>query len=434
MLYQSVNNIKKWVFMGIMSFISHSFGYSQPFTPYPELDRYIKFGLDSNPGLQEEKLKYRMSVERIKQRGVLPDPVLSGGVFVSPVETRVGPQQAKISMSQMFPWFGTLKAQSRQADFTSKAAYFSYLETANELVYMIKTSYYQLTYIDQQLSVIRQQADILKKLENYMVIRFENNKAILSDVLDIQMEKEKLENRLNELQLKKSTLTYEFYNTLNVNQQDKVKTITSFTEVTVPDIIIDSVFRSNFRLRELAYQQSATEAALEESKQRAKPSVGVGLDYVFIGERNDIDVAGNGKDVLMPMISLQLPVFRRKNNAAIEEKKLQTDMLQHRELQLKNTLDNRWKEARNKYTIAKNDMELSESLLTKAEKSKEIIITAYETGKKAYEDVLRIQHKLFDYQLMYREAAHNITRAVAELEYLMSGDFLIISEDIEAIN
>ena len=378
-------------------------------------------------------LKYEMSVERIEQSGVLPDPVLSGGIFISAVETRVGPQQAKISVSQMFPWFGTLKAQSLQTNYASKAAYFGYLETANKLVYSIKTSWYQLTYIEQQLSIINEQIEILNKLENYMVIRFENNQAILSDVLDIQMEKEKLQNSLNELKLTKATLISEFYNTLNVRRQEDINTVTSFTEASLPDIVIDSVFRSNFRLRELEYHQSATEAALQESKQRAKPSIGLGLDYVFVGERNDVSIADNGKDVLMPMIRLQLPIFRKKYNAAIEEKRLQTNMLQQREQQLKNTLDSRWQKALNNYAIAKNNLELSESLLTKAVKSKEIIITSYETGKKMYEDVLRVQHKLFDYQLMYLEAAHDLTRAVAELEYLMSGDFLIMSEDNETI-
>lgn len=430
MIYKSIHNIKKWLYTGLLTLITFSSGFSQNFTPYTELDRYIKLGLDSNPGLLEEELKYQVSLEQMKQSGILPDPVVSGGIFISPVETRVGPQQAKISVSQMFPWFGTLKAQSLQANLASKAAYFSYLEAANELVYNIKTSWYQLTYVDQQIAIINEQNAILEKLENYMVIRFQNNQAILSDVLDIQMEKEKLENRLNDLQLTRKILISEFYNTLNVRQQDDIITVTSFKEVSLPNFAIDSVFRSNFRLRELEYQQSATEAALQESIQRAKPSIGLGLDYVFVGERNDVSISDNGKDVLMPMISLQLPVFRKKYNADIEEKRLQTNMLQQREQQLKNTLDSRWQKALNNYAIAKNDLELSESLLAKAKKSKEIITTAYETGKKMYEDVLRVQHKLFDYQLMYLQAAYDLTRSVAKLEYLISGDFLVRSEDL----
>ncbi len=408
--------------------------FNQPFTPYPELNQYIKLAVDSNPGLKEDKLKYLMSVERIKQRGVLPDPVLSGGVFLSPVETRVGPQRAKISVSQMFPWFGTLKAQSQQAYDASKAAYFRYLESANQLVYATKKTWYRIAFIDQQISVIKEQIDILEKLEKYMIVRFENNKAILSDVLDIQMEKEKIENRLHVLGLKKATLTTEFYNTLNINKQEKIATVSSFNEMTVPDIVIDSVFKSNFRLRELEYQQSASEAAQKESQQRAKPSFGLGLDYVFVGERNDIDIAGNGKDVIMPVVSLQLPVFRKKYTAAIEEKRLQTDMLQYREQQVKNNLDNRWKEVLNNYKIAKRDMNLSKSLLTRGEKSKEIVITAYETGNKTYTDVLRIQQKLFDFQLMNLEASHGLSQAIAELEYLMSGDFLATGDNIQITN
>ena len=52
------------------------------------------------------------------------------------------------------------------------------------------------------------------------------------------------------------------------------------------------------------------------------PSLGIGLDYGIVGERDDINVPDNGKDIIMPMISMSLPIFRGKYSAAREEAQL----------------------------------------------------------------------------------------------------------------
>ena len=74
------------------------------------LDDYFKIASENNPELQKKYKDFEMAMKKIPQVSSLPDPNLSIGVFISPVETRVGPQIAKVSLSQMFPWFGTLKA------------------------------------------------------------------------------------------------------------------------------------------------------------------------------------------------------------------------------------------------------------------------------------------------------------------------------------
>lgn len=46
---------------------------------------------------------------RVPQVRALPDPRLSFGFFINEVETRVGPQRAKIGLQQTFPWIGKLQ-------------------------------------------------------------------------------------------------------------------------------------------------------------------------------------------------------------------------------------------------------------------------------------------------------------------------------------
>ena len=36
--------------------------------------------------------------------------------------------------------------------------------------------------------------------------------------------------------------------------------------------------------------------------------MGIGIDYVVVDERTDMDLTDNGRDVIMPMFSVSLPI------------------------------------------------------------------------------------------------------------------------------
>ena len=55
-----------------------------------ELDGYLKLGAENNPGLKAKFAEYNAALEKVPQVGTLPDPTISFGYFITPVETRVG--------------------------------------------------------------------------------------------------------------------------------------------------------------------------------------------------------------------------------------------------------------------------------------------------------------------------------------------------------
>ena len=40
--------------------------------------------------------------------------------------------------------------------------------------------------------------------------------------------------------------------------------------------------------------------------------LGFGLDYIYVEKRPDMNFSDNGKDIIMPMVSLSIPVFNKK--------------------------------------------------------------------------------------------------------------------------
>ena len=49
------------------------------------------------------------------------------------------------------------------------------------------------------------------------------------------------------------------------------------------------------------------------------PMIGLGLNYSFINKNEMSTSAMNGKDMIMPMVTVTLPVYRKKYNAMKKE-------------------------------------------------------------------------------------------------------------------
>lgn len=53
------------------------------------------------------------------------------------------------------------------------------------------------------------------------------------------------------------------------------------------------------------------------------PMIGFGLDYIAVSERPDINFSDNGKDIVMPMISVSIPIFNSKYKSQTKQNELQ---------------------------------------------------------------------------------------------------------------
>ncbi len=71
-------------------------------------------------------LSTRLPCKKCPRLAVLPDPELSMGVFLSPMELVSGNQVADLRLMQMFPWFGTLRAAKDEMSLMANAKYESF--------------------------------------------------------------------------------------------------------------------------------------------------------------------------------------------------------------------------------------------------------------------------------------------------------------------
>ena len=153
-------------------------------------------------------------------------------------------------------------------------------------------------------------------------------------------------------------------------------------------------------------------------RRQGLPRIGLGLDYVLVGNRTDMDLPDNGKNVLMPMVSVSIPIFRSKYKAAQKEAQLMQDSysLQKKELgnRLVTAYDKAWFEIQQQHELAR----LYEQQTEESQQSLDLLFAAYSNSGKDFEEVLRMQQQVLKYQKLKASALTQYQIARAEMDYL----------------
>lgn len=383
------------------------------------LDEYFKIAAENNPGLQAKYKSFEAAMERVAQVSSLPDPNLSFGYFISPVETRVGPQRARFSLTQMFPWFGTLKAQEDVATLMAEAKYQEFLDARNKLLYQVAAAYYPLYELKRLVEIENENISILSSYKDIASVKFQNGKGAMVDVLRVDIMLKDAATNLSILEQKKKPLETRF-NTLLNRQEDE--TIIVQDSLYVENLPLtyrrDSLLTSNPLLDELDLKIKASEAQELAATKQGMPKIGVGLDYVIVGQRTDMSVPDNGQDVLMPMVTMSLPIFRGKYKAAQKEAQLMQESyaLQKEDAvnRLTSTYEMIWFEIQKQL----DQIILYEEQIMTSQQSLNLLFTAYGNSGKNFEEVLRMQQQILKYQKMKATALSDYNIAIAELDYI----------------
>lgn len=388
------------------------------------LNEYFQTAAENNPGLQAKYKEFEAALQKVPQLSSLPDPSFSFGYFVSPAETRLGPQHVKFSLTQMFPWFGTLEAQSDAAAWMAEAKYQSFLDARNKLYNKVSSAYYPLYELNKWKQIEKQNIDILQSYKNIANSKFKNGSAPMVDVLRVDIMLQDAVTNLSILEKKEKTLLATFNNLLNRDISEAVTIVDSLAVSELPNNYRrDSLTTNNPLLNAWDLKIKASQASEIVAQKQAFPKVGIGLDYTIVGKRTDISLPDNGKDILMPMVSATIPIFGKKYKAAKREAQLMQQSYSLQKDQAINTLVSSYESAWFQIQQQQELMELYAQQTRKSDQSLRLLLSAYSNSGKDFEEVLRMQQQLLKYEKMKATAEMQYQIELAKLKYITAFEY-----------
>ncbi len=381
-----------------------------------ELNRLLTTAAENHAGLASQASAIEAARERLNRSGAWEDPRLSAGYFIQPVETRTGPQRWRFSVTQMFPWFGTRDVETDLYSQMVDIEYLTWVDEREKLFLQIRQEYFQLWSLRQRIVLNERQDEILENLEGLAETRFASGTGKLSDFNRIRMSRQRVQNE-TDIQLNEFSARYK-----SLIRQIQAPVDTLFFEddfkinLTSPEIPDSLVLNPGYQL--LKAREESARLEQEVIRQKGKPGIGAGLDYVIVGKRDDAMVPDNGKNALMPMVTVTLPVWRRKINSARKEAQWREEEFKSAsaQFQISRLAD---------LEIVIFEMEkslqnevLAEDQLTLLNQTLELIETDFANDQADLYDLLLIQEDILNFEKEKVMALENYLKAEAKYDYL----------------
>src|SRR5690606_19288508 len=318
---------------------------------------------------------------------------------------------------QMFAWFGTLNAKGDVATFEAEAKLEQFYAARNELFYNVKAAYYPLYEVDAEVKLQEANLTILETYKTLALSRFQQGKGTMVDVVRVNIMIDETKTTIGLLKEQRTALTSAFNRLLN-RADDAAVTVTD--TLTISDVAFsrDSVL-NNPSIIALDKMKQATVAGQRVTKKESMPMIGLGFNYIVIGERTDMDMPDNGKDAYMPMVTVSLPIYRKKYKAMAREASLMGDVYDRKKEATVNELNAMYTMTTFEMTQARRMMALYSTQMEPTKQAIKPPLAALHNANADVEEILRMEQSLLTYKIKNIQAVVEYKTAEARLEYLL---------------
>ena len=383
-----------------------------------ELQSLISESLLNSPKIKKFELQYRIASEKVNEVNTLPNTDFGVGYFVSEPETRTGAQRFKVSIKQRLPWFGSITARENYINSLAFTKYEDITIAKRKLIVSVSKSYYKLATNTAKKAILNNNIKLLKTYETLALKSVEVGKASVVDILLLQIRTNEIQQLIRFLEQQYISEQTNFNKLLN---RDKDTAINTLNALDIPSVDFEMnpeklVFHPELLKYDKLYQSIEKSELLNQKEN--KPTIGFGLDYVNVSNRTDLNFSDNGKDILMPMLSISIPIFNTTYKSKPKQNELQQqeflvqkqDRLNALEVLLDNAINNR--------VFARVSYETQVKNLKQAKNAEEILVKNYETGMIDFKEILDIQELQLKFEMNTIESVNNYFIQTTIINYL----------------
>lgn len=441
------------------------------------LEDYLLQAAENNPGLKAAYARYQATAEQGNQAS-LPDPELQVGAFIKPIERFMGNQTADFRLMQMFPWFGMLSTQKEEAYHMGQADYQLFLEEKNRLFFEVKSTWNSLLLLQGEQQLAQENLEYLIKYETLALMQYQAGNSIalpsssfrqanannspanssqmsgmggatstsaqggstppsamtalpmagtntgLTAIIQIRLQIKELESTLEQLAANKEVLRYQFQQLLNRPMEANLvlPTVWEKAELTLAkQDYLDKIKESNPMLGMYASEQMAFSQQAKMAKLEGKPMLGAGVNYMTFTPRIENGMRmGSGKDMVMPMVTMSLPIYRKKIGSKIKQADYLKNGAAMQQEETANQLTLQWASAFRGWEESERLLSLYETQVALVEQQLSVMETTYSSGALSLSEVIQTQQLLLDYRRKKLNALYQQHQSLAQLDALLS--------------
>lgn len=372
-----------------------------------DLNTFIDEAINNNPNIRAVEKQHEIATEKITEANTLPNTEFSAG-YMFGKEKMPMMWQGEFSVMQMFPWFGTISARENYASAMADADFVEIEIAKRKIKRALSQSYYRLYEIAKKQEVLDANIQLLEVYERMALTSVEVGQASAVSLLRLQMRQNELLERKLVLEQDYASEQIAFNKIMN---REEILDIPIVDSLTLPEKDIEMNFADLDLHPELTKFEELNKVVSQAdalNKKESAPQLGVGMEYMLFTEM---------PDMVMPMVSISIPIFNKKYKSVARQNKLKYEELDIQKQASKNALIAELQAAVRSRNAARIRLDTQEKNLKQAEDANEILLKNYETGTIDFREVLDVQELQLQFQLNRIEAIGEYFQQSALINY-----------------
>lgn len=381
-----------------------------------DLDSLQQLAAKNNPELKMYFYQYKARLEQTDISTALPDPKVMFGYLIAPQNTNMMVHRFQASITQSFPWFGTLKAKGKMTRLQAKSAYSKFLNQKNELFAQVAIRYYNLYGLRQKILIYQRELKLLESIRQVAHSRYINGKTTLADVLSIDMRLAERQSKIEDLQAKQKPYRHKLEAVV-----DTLLPLIYFPDSLsfqhrrlISNGIEGKTLKDNHRLAALRWQVKAFQKQREVAKKSGLPHFSIGVSYMDMEMKS---THANG--IMFPKIGISIPLNRKKYKAMKTKARVMAKATLSRQKAMHNELTTQLTVWQRKYQKAERKVKLYSKLYRMAQQTQQILVQSYSNGKSIFDEVLKMEKQVLGYALSKIQAQVKLKKYDYQLNSLI---------------
>ena len=392
------------------------------FSDHMSLSKYQELALARNHRVNAARESWKASLEGVQTARSLPDPVLTYGVFLQEVETRVGPQKHRLGITQSFPWFGTLNQRGLLALAGADMTRQQYVQVIQTTLREVAVAFARYYYLGAALQINTDNMELLKGWERILRARYTTGKVNYSDLIKVQVELTQLDDRIKTLQQQRAPRSARLIALLDLPSSTILawpEDLPTVQPLLPAETLEEQLLRLSPELGAMDAKVERTDRKIDLARRAGYPDFTVGVDWIQTDTRDVAGLEDNGKDPLVARVGIRIPLWRGKVSAGTRQAQAQNraaseakaDRARQLEAELKDLIF-RYRDAERKVALYKD------SLIPKGNQSLEAAFAAFEAGHSDFLNVLDTERTLLEFGLSLHGARADLLEARAGIDAL----------------
>ncbi len=389
------------------------------------LQRAEQLALKSNPRLGAVGKRAEALAQLPSQVGALPDPKLSLKMLNLPVDsfstTQENMTQMQFGIAQALPFPGKLELKAQAAQRMAEAALENRREFRLTLLRNTRVRWWNLAYLDQALSIVRHNQQLLRNLVRIAETRYKTGKGLQQDVLLAQLELSRLLEQ--ELKLQESWR----------REQAALNALlgrAAATPIRLPDRIPRGVSEAPIHVGKLKKwarthrpmllamerRVEAADALLALAGKAYYPDFNLGASYGVRSGVNPVSKQSRA-DFASVMLTMSLPIYTdRKQDKAVVQRTAEKERARFSWQDAVYRVDAEIDTAASDLHIARDRVTLfDQGILPQARQTTASMLAGYQVNKVDFLNLVRAQLSEFNLDIQYWQQVAAYYQAAARL-------------------